>query len=68
MTGEVVGIQVDYLTAGPEGPKRTTVDLAAIHRHCRPERVEELLEDLALVCADALAGRHPEDSGRLSSR
>ena len=62
--GRIARISVDYLTETPEGPQQTTVDLAAMLRHCRPERVEDLLEDLVMLCEDVHAGRQPEDSGR----
>jgi hypothetical protein len=61
MTGRIVHVQVDYEA---EAGQRTTVDLAAMTRHCRPERVEDLLEDLAVPAEDVLAGRRPDDPGR----
>lgn len=42
----------------------TLIDLAQIQAHCRPERVDDLLEDLTLLCEDVVARRNPEDSGR----
>ena len=62
--GEVADISVDYLTETPEGPQRVTVKLAAMIQHCRPERVQDLVEDVALLAEDVLAGRRPEESGR----
>jgi hypothetical protein len=36
------------------------VGLEVMRRHCRRERVEDLLEDLALLCEDVEARRHPD--------
>ena len=36
------------------------IDLEVMRRHCRRERVEDLLEDLALLCEDVQARRHPD--------
>jgi hypothetical protein len=63
MAGEVVDISVDYVIDTPEGPERVTVNLTAMTQHCRPERVEDLIEDAALLAEDVIAGQHPE-SGR----
>lgn len=40
------------------------VTLEEIQFHCRPERVEDLLDDLVLLCEDVVGGRRPEDRGR----
>jgi len=63
MAGHIVAIKVDYLIDGPGGPERVTVDLASILQHCRPERVQDLLEDVELLSEDVLAGRRPENPG-----
>jgi hypothetical protein len=57
--GRIVEISVDYLIETPEGQQQTTVGLAAMHRHCRPERIEDLLDDLTVICEDVLAGSRP---------
>jgi hypothetical protein len=59
MAGRVVAIQVDYLTETPEGPQRTVVDLAAMLRHCGPERVDDLLDDLTMLCEDVQTAGRP---------
>jgi hypothetical protein len=64
MGDHIVDVRVDFVIEEPRGPRRTTVDLAAMVRCCRPERVEELLEDLTLLCEEVQAGRRPEDPGR----
>lgn len=61
MAGRVVAIRVDYLTEAPEGPQRTVVDLGAMRAHCRPERLEDLLDDLVVLCDDVLAGLQTGD-------
>lgn len=60
----VVAVSVDLLADAPDGPRRMTIDLAAMVRHCRRERVEDLLEDLTLLCEDVQARRQPDDSYR----
>ena len=61
MTGRIVHVQVEYEA---ETGQRTTVDLAAMTRHCRPERVSDLLDDLVVLAEDVLAMRRPDDPGR----
>ena len=34
-----------------------------MHKHCRPERIEELVDDLAVLREDVEARRHPQDTG-----
>jgi hypothetical protein len=64
--GKVVSVIVDYVADVPGGPQRRRINLPAIIRHCRPERVEDLLDDLQVLCEDVLAGRRPHDPGRPS--
>lgn len=64
MGGRVVGVQVEYLIETPDGPKRMTVNLDSMRTHCRPERVEDLVEDLVMLCEDVQASRCPENPGR----
>jgi hypothetical protein len=66
MGGQVVGVQVEYLIETPDGPKRVTVNLESMRTHCRPERVEDLVEDLLMLCEDVQEGRWPESPGRPS--
>jgi hypothetical protein len=37
------------------------VTLQQMWRHCRPERVQDLIEDIELLCEDVLGRRKPED-------
>jgi hypothetical protein len=43
-----------------------TVDLESMRTHCRPERVDDLVDDLLMLCEDVQARRWPEDPGRSS--
>jgi hypothetical protein len=63
MGGQVVAVQVEYLIETSDGPQRVTVNLESMRVHCRPERVEDLVEDLLMLCEDVQAGRRPEDPG-----
>lgn len=64
--GKVVSVMIDYLADVPGGPQRQRTSLPAIIRHCRPERVEDLLDDLQMLCEDVLTGRRPRDPRRPS--
>ena len=66
MAGQVVDVQVEYVIDTPDGPKRVTVNLESMHTHCRAERVEDLVEDLLMLCEDVQASRWPENPGRTS--
>ena len=53
---EIAGVTVEF----DDGSRITLQD---VYRHCGPERVEDLLDDLVLLSADVADGRHPEDRG-----
>jgi hypothetical protein len=57
----VIGLTVET----PEGSRSAAVDLEALRRHCRPERVEDLLDDLIMLCSDVQDAR--EAAGRRNS-
>jgi hypothetical protein len=38
-------------------PRRTLISLAELRRHCRSERVEDLLDDLTMLCGDVQDAR-----------
>jgi hypothetical protein len=42
--------------------ERKLVTLPAIRKHCRKERVEDLLEDLTLICEDVESAREATSS------
>jgi hypothetical protein len=57
-----VASRITFISVGwttPSGRVKV-IDLDAMRRHCRSERVEDLLEDLTLLCEDVEARRHPE--------
>jgi len=63
--GEVIAVSVDYVPVTPDGPQRAmTIDLRTMRTHCRPERIEDLVDDLAMLCGDVLAKRQRGESGR----
>jgi hypothetical protein len=57
--GRILALTVCYEVDTPRGPQKATVDLEAMLRHCRPERVEDLLDDLTVLCEDVLAESRP---------
>jgi hypothetical protein len=57
MPGRIVAITVAYEDGNPEKP--TLIDLAAMRKYCRPERVDDLLEDLLMLCEDVRAEGRP---------
>ena len=52
-----MAITVGYAVETPDGPQLALVDLASIRRHARSDRVEDLLEDMTLICDDVTADR-----------
>jgi hypothetical protein len=55
--GRITRISVTYTVATSVGPLHTFHSLEAMRKHARPERVDELVEDLTLICEDLLACR-----------
>jgi hypothetical protein len=43
--------------AGASGVVHLAADLEALRRHCRREHMEDLLDDLAVLCEDVQDGR-----------
>jgi hypothetical protein len=64
MGGQVVRVLIECLMDTSDGPQRMTVNLESLRAHCRPERVEELIDDLLMLSEDVQAGRRPEEAGR----
>jgi len=61
--------RITFVSVGWTSTRGTdmTIGLALLAKHCRPERVEELIEDLTLMCEEVEAGCRPEDAGRVLS-
>jgi hypothetical protein len=64
--GKITRISVTYTVNTGAGPRHTFHTLAAMRKHARPERVQELLDDLALICEELLA-RRPQPATGLPS-
>jgi hypothetical protein len=64
IVSRITAVSVICTIDTPDGPQQAIVDVAELRVHCRPERVEDLLEDLVMLCQDVQDRRHPEDSGR----
>jgi hypothetical protein len=53
---EITRVVVQY--QAEDGSSRH-VTLKGMRRHCRPERIEDLLDDLVVLCEDVVDGLHP---------
>lgn len=45
-------MDVGYTSDTDEGPQETTISLADFGRHCRRERVDDLVDDLVVLYED----------------
>jgi hypothetical protein len=62
MQGKIVRISLTYqLDAVEDGAKYRFIGDQALERHMRPERFEELMQDLTMGAEQVLAGRHDSD-------
>lgn len=61
MTGRIEDVVIGWTIDTPDGPRSATIDLATMRQHCRPERVEDLLDDLQLLCEDVQDARNAAD-------
>lgn len=48
----ITRIEVDYAVDTGEGPLEATISLADFQWHCRRERVDDLIDDLVVLCED----------------
>jgi hypothetical protein len=55
--GKITRIAVTYTVNTSDGPRHTFHGLTGMHRYVRPERLEELEDDLTVICEDLLAHR-----------
>ena len=66
MAGAITRVSVTFEVDGIEGGGRYRfISGAALERCMRPERFEELMEDLRLGCEQVLAGRADPDGPEL---
>ena len=63
LSGRITRISVTYTVNTDAGPRHTFHSLEAMRKHARPERVDELVEDLTLICEDLLARRPQPATG-----
>jgi hypothetical protein len=64
--GKITRIAVTYTVNTSDGPRHTFHGLTGMQRYVRPERLEELEDDLMVICEDLLANR-PQPAAGLPS-
>jgi hypothetical protein len=62
MTGTIVHVSVCWAAETSGGRQQIIVDLTQMRRHPGPERIEELLDDLAMICEDVQAAQDSEST------
>jgi hypothetical protein len=55
VTGKIENVVIGW---SPDGKRSVAIDLETLRRHCRPERVEDLLDDLQILCEDVQDARN----------
>jgi hypothetical protein len=50
-------IEVGYTVDTDEGPQMAVISLADFQWHCRRERVDDLIDDLVVLCEDVQGAR-----------
>jgi hypothetical protein len=63
VSGRITRISVTYTVNTDAGPRHTFHTLEAMRQHARAERVDELVEDLTLICEDLLTRRPQPATG-----
>ena len=66
--GRITRVAVTYTVDSPGGPRDAVHELAHMRRHTQPERLSELLDDLAVICEDLLAAREPGPARKATTR
>jgi hypothetical protein len=66
MAGKITRVSVTYAADTADGVQHSLVGLTALRRAVRPERLAELLDDLALACEDVIAARSARDPATLA--
>jgi hypothetical protein len=62
--GTITRISVTVTVDTDNGPKHMLYGLEAMRRHARPERLEDLLDDLEVICEDVQKARDAGDHDR----
>jgi hypothetical protein len=58
MEGKITRLSVTYVVQGSDDAAHIlTLDLDDMRQHARAERVDDLLDDLAVICEDTAAGK-----------
>jgi hypothetical protein len=64
LSGKITRISVTYTVNTEQGARHTFHTLQRMRRHTRRERLEELIDDLSMICEDLLATKpQPEITG-----
>ena len=58
MTGKIENVVIGWTVETPDGRQSVAIDLETLRRHCRRERVEDLLDDLQMLCEDVQDARN----------
>ena len=57
----ITRISVTITEDTPSGPRHMLYGLSDMRKYARPERVDDLLEDLEVICADVQKARDAAD-------
>jgi hypothetical protein len=60
-SGRIERVAIGWTIETADGPKRTAISLADFRRYCRRERVDDLMDDLQLLCEDVQAAFDRQD-------
>jgi hypothetical protein len=66
LAGRITRIAVTYTVNTDKGPRHTFHGLSRMQEHIRPERLEELLQDLTMICEDLLAAEKQSSLNKLA--
>jgi hypothetical protein len=61
VTGKIENVVIGWTVDTPAGPRSVAIDLETLRRHCRRERVDDLLDDLQILCEDVQDARNAAD-------
>jgi hypothetical protein len=61
--GKITRIAVTYTVNTDQGPRHTFHGLIGMQRYVRPERLQELTDDLTVICEELLANRPQPAAG-----